>query len=128
MSGTSKVKSTFGPYLKNIRSQKRVTLRDFCKKADADPGNISRIERGVWPPPQDHDILERYAKALVIKEATDEWYRFFDYAAADRGIVPQDIMSNQEVVKMLPVFFRTMRGQKPTEKEMLELAEKIRKS
>ena len=128
MSGTTKIKSTFGPYLKIIRSQKRVTLRDFCKKADADPGNISRIERGVWPPPQDQDILERYAKALAIKEATDEWYRFFDYAAADRGIVPQDIMSNQEVVKMLPVFFRTMRGQKPTEKEMLGLAEKIRKS
>lgn len=128
MSGTTKAQSTFGPYLKNIRIQKRVTLRDFCKKADADPGNISRIERGVWPPPQDQDILERYAKALAIKEATDEWYRFFDYAAADRGIVPQDIMSDQEVVKMLPVFFRTMRGQKPTEKEMRELAEKIRKS
>ena len=128
MSGTTKVQSTFGPYLKNIRSQKRVTLRDFCKKADADPGNISRIERGVWPPPQDQDILERYAKALAIKEATDEWYRFFDYAAADRGILPQDIMSDQEVVKMLPVFFRTMRGQKPTEKEMRELVENVRKS
>ncbi|MDO9541809.1 MAG: helix-turn-helix transcriptional regulator [Kiritimatiellia bacterium] len=128
MSGTTKAKSTFGPYLKNIRSQKRVTLRDFCKKADADPGNISKIERGVWPPPQDNDILERYAKALAIKEATDEWYRFFDYAAADRGIVPRDIMSDQDVVKMLPVFFRTMRGQKPTEKEMRELVAKIRKS
>jgi len=128
MSGTTKVKSTFGPYLKSIRSQKRVTLRDFCKKAAADPGNISRIERGVWPPPQDQDILERYARALALKEATDEWYRFFDYAAVDRGIVPQDIMSDQEVVKMLPVFFRTMRGQKPTEKEMRELVEKIRKS
>jgi len=37
--------------------------------------------------------LDRYAKALDIKEASDDWYRFFDSAAADRGIVPQDIMS-----------------------------------
>lgn len=118
----------FGPLMKGLRAQKRITLREFCKRANADPGNVSRIERGVWPPPQDHDILERYAKALDIKEATDDWYRFFDSAAADCGIVPKDIMDNAEVVKMLPVFFRTIRGQKPTKTEMQALVEKIRRS
>ncbi|MFO7869972.1 MAG: helix-turn-helix transcriptional regulator [Kiritimatiellia bacterium] len=118
----------FGPLLKEIRTQKRITLREFCKRANADPGNVSRIERGVWPPPQDADILERYAHALGLKEGTDDWYRFFDSAATDRGIVPRDIMDDEEVVKMLPVFFRTLRGTKPTEEEMKALVEKIRKS
>ena len=118
----------FGDLLKALRVNKRITLRAFCKKADADPGNISRMERGIWPPPQDHDILAKYAIALDIKKGSDEWYSFFDLAAADRGIIPRDLMSDEEVVKMLPVFFRTIRGQRPTKKEMLNLAEKLRQS
>ena len=121
-------KIVFGPYLKELRKQKRVTLRAFCKRANADPGNISKIERGVWAPPQDREILERYAGALDIKGGTDEWYRFLDYAATDRGIIPQDLMSDEEVVKMLPVFFRTLRREKPTEDDLDRFVEKLRRS
>ena len=80
------------------------------------------------PPPQDRDILSRYATALDVKEGSDEWYLFFDLAAADRGIIPQDIMDDDELVKELPAFFRTLRGQKPTEDEMRRVIEKIKKS
>ena len=72
--------------------------------ADADPGNISRMERRAIPPPQDRDILSRYAKALNLRDGSDEWYLFFDLAAADRGIIPQDIMDDAELVKELPAF------------------------
>lgn len=120
--------AVFGPLMKGLRAQKRITLREFCKRANSDPGNVSRIERGVWPPPQDHDILERYAKALDIKEGSDDWYRFFDSAAADCGIVPRDIMSEEEVVKILPVLFRTIRRTKPTEEDLNRLVEKLRRS
>lgn len=118
----------FGPYLKELRTQKRVTLRTFCNRASADPGNISKIERGVWPPPQDRKILERYAKALELKEGSDEWYRFFDFAATDRGIVPQDLMSDEEVVKVLPVLFRRLRREKPGAKDLDRLVDKLRRS
>jgi len=80
------------------------------------------------PPPQDTEILERYAKALGVKAGSDDWYVFFDLAAADRGIIPKDLMADHEVVKLLPAFFRTLRGQKPTEEEMTKLADKIRRS
>jgi transcriptional regulator with XRE-family HTH domain len=103
-------------------------LREFCRRANADPGNISRIERGIWPPPHDRDILERYAKALDLKEASDDWYCFFDSAAADCGIVPKDIMDDAEVVKMLPVFFRTLRREKPTSKDLDRFVEKLRRA
>ncbi|MBI5102272.1 MAG: helix-turn-helix transcriptional regulator [Nitrospirae bacterium] len=119
---------SFGDFFKSLRKKNRITLREFCIKAAADPANISRLERGGMPPPQDSEILERYAKALDVKVGTDDWYAFFDLAAAGRGIIPKDLMSDHEVVNMLPAFFRTLRGQKPTEEEMTKLAEKIRKS
>jgi transcriptional regulator with XRE-family HTH domain len=118
---------SFGEFFKEKRIALRKTLRKFCMENSFDPGNISRLERGAMAPPQDAEILERYAKALGIKKGADDWYTFFDLAAADRGIIPKDLMSDQEVVKMLPAFFRTLRGQKPTEEEMKKLAEKIRK-
>jgi transcriptional regulator with XRE-family HTH domain len=118
----------FGDFFKSLRKKRRITLREFCLQAQADPANISRMERGAMPPPQDTDILERYAKALGVDSGSDEWYTFFDLAAAGRGIIPKDLLTDQEVVKMLPAFFRTLRGQKPTEEEMKKLIEKIRKS
>ncbi|MBN2347048.1 MAG: helix-turn-helix domain-containing protein [Candidatus Aminicenantes bacterium] len=117
----------FGRYFEELRQAQGLTLRMFCKKAFCDPANISRMERGLIPPPKSREILEKYAETLGLAEGSDNWYKFFDLAAADQGIVPQDIMNDAELVKVLPVFFRTLRGQKPTEKEMTKLAEKIRK-
>ena len=118
----------FATYFKSLRMEKRITLRAFCDAAKADPGNISRLERRAIPPPQDAEILSRYAKALGLKDGADDWYLFFDLAAADRGIIPKDIMEDEDLVKELPAFFRTLRGQKPTEPEMQKVIDKIRKS
>ena len=118
----------FASFFQSLRKGNRITLRAFCEAAGADPGNISRMERRVIPPPQDPEILSRYARALNLTEGSDEWYLFFDLAAADRGIIPQDIMDDADLVKELPAFFRTLRGQKPTETEMRKVIEKIRKS
>ena len=118
----------FASFFQALRKEHRITLRAFCEAAKADPGNVSRLERRTIPPPQDREILSRYAKALNLKEGSDEWYLFFDLAAADRGIIPQDIMDDAELVKELPAFFRTLRGQKPTETEIRKVIEKIRKS
>jgi len=119
---------SFGEFFKGLRKKKRITLRKFCLMASADPANISRLERGAMPPPQDREILERYAKALGVKPGSDDWYTFFDLAAVDRGIIPKDLLSDREIVEMLPAFFRTLRGQKPTEEEMRKLIDKIKKS
>lgn len=119
-------KTNFGRFFEELRQAKGLTLRMFCKKAACDPANISRMERGLIPPPKSREILIKYAAALGLAEGTDDWYKFFDFAAADQGIVPRDIMADAELVKVLPAFFRTLRGQKPTEEEMKKLAEKIR--
>ncbi len=118
---------TFGRFFESLRQQKHLTLREFCRKAAADPANISRMERGAIPPPKNHKILERYATTLCLEEGTDNWYKFFDLAATTQGIIPKDILSDHELKKSLPLFFRTLRGQKPTPEEMKRIAEKIRK-
>jgi transcriptional regulator with XRE-family HTH domain len=108
---------SFGDFFKQFRKKKKITLREFCIQAQADPANISRMERGAMSTPQDTDILERYASALGIETGSNDWW-----------IIPKDLMSDSEVVSMLPAFFRTLRGQKPTEEEMRKLIEKIKKS
>ena len=123
----AKVES-FGKFFESLRQRNRLTLRDFCKKAGADPANISRMERGAMSPPKGREILDRYAVVLGLLEGTDDWYKFFDLAAVAQGVVPDDILSDENLVKALPLFFRTLRGQKPSVAEMKSLAEKIRKS
>ena len=117
----------FGEFLEALRKRNRLTLREFCKRAGADPANISRLERGVMQPPKSREIIERYADALGLKEGSDEWYTFFDLAAVAQGMVPKDLLKDTELVKELPAFFRTLRGQKPTAEEMKRIADKIRK-
>ena len=117
---------TFALFFESLRQRNRLTLREFCKKAGADPANISRMERGAMPPPKSRDILDRYATVLGLKEGSDDWYLFFDLAAVAQGAVPQDLLNDAQVARSLPLFFRTLRGQKPTPDEMQRIAEKLR--
>lgn len=118
---------SFDDFFESLRQRNRLTLREFCKKAKADPANISRMERGMIPPPKNRTILERYATTLGLQEGGEDWQTFFDLAAVALGTVPKDLLSDRELVKTLPAFFRTLRGQKPTPEEMNRIAEKIRK-
>ncbi len=121
-------KETFGGFMEALRQKKRLTLRAFCKQTGFDPGNISRIERGLMPPPKNRETLKRYAITLGLREGSADWQTFFDLAATAQGVIPADLLSDKELVKNLPLFFRTLRGQKPTPEEMEKIAEKIRKS
>jgi transcriptional regulator with XRE-family HTH domain len=120
--------ATFGNFLKRLRLAKRITLRDFCLKNGFDPGNYSRIERGLFQPPQREDLLAKYAVALGLVRGSDEWIEFFDTAAAARGEIPKDILSDEEVVGKLPAFFRTLRGSRMDGKKMDAFIDKIRRS
>lgn len=68
----------------------------------------------------------QYASDLGIKRGTDDWYEFFDLAAACRGEIPEEILEDEELIKHLPLIFRTIRGKKVSQKLLDELSEKIR--
>ncbi len=120
-------RNAFGLLLKKLRIAKRVTLRDFCHQHGLDPGNYSRLERGVFRPPGDREKLEQYAKALGVVTGGDDWLDFFDAAATSRGEIPEDLLSDEEIVEKLPVLFRTLRGKPVSPDKLDELVKRIRK-
>ena len=117
----------FGSYFKELRIKRRLTLRQFCETFGFDPGNISKLERGLLPPPQSKGKLEQYAQALGLRKGGSAWYEFFDLAAASRGQIPEEILADDKLVKKLPVLFRTLRGEKVSEEKLDELIDTIRK-
>jgi transcriptional regulator with XRE-family HTH domain len=120
--------ATFGEFFRSIRAKHGLSLREFCLDNKLDAGNISRLERGIMPPPETRAKLEQYAAALKIKKGSDDWYTFFDLAAAERGKIPEDVMTDDTVVEQLPVLFRTLRGQRVDPKALDDLVDRIRKS
>lgn len=117
---------SFAAFFKAKRIGLRLTLRKFCLMHDLDPGNISKMERGKLPPPQNEKKLKAYAKMLKIKKGSDDWQTFFDLAAAEVGRVPSDLLSDKKVLAKLPALFRTMRGQQVTDEELEELIKMIK--
>jgi transcriptional regulator with XRE-family HTH domain len=117
----------YGEFVKEIRMDKEISLREFCKQAEMDASNWSKIERGLLAPPQDEDKLKNIARVLGIKFGSDTWKEMKDLANIDAGIIPEDIRSDAEVLKALPMFFRTIRSDKPTAEELDKLIDMIKK-
>lgn len=118
----------FGEFLKECRIKRGETLRAFCKLNGFDAANMSRLERGQVPPPVSRDKLEHYAKALGLQEGTDDWFEFFDLAAAETGRIPDDILDDRELLPKLPLVFRTLRGERVPQDQLDELIDLIRKA
>lgn len=122
------MRNRFGELLKELRMRAGLSLREFCLRNQIDPGNYSRVERGVFRPPQNREMLEKYALALGLSDGSDEWLQLFDLAAAGRGKIPEDIMSDDELADKLPVLFRTVRGTQVSSEKLNEFVEMIRRS
>jgi transcriptional regulator with XRE-family HTH domain len=118
----------FGQFFKKKRVELQKTLRQFCLENGLDPGNISKLERGILLPPTNPEKLEQYASALRIKEGSNDWFEFFDLACAGSGRIPQEILSNKELVSKLPLVFRTLRGQKLSREQLERLARKLKET
>lgn len=124
------VSTTFGAFFaEQRRTRTKLSLREFCARNEFDAGNLSKIERGRLPAPQSRELLEKYARALGIPEGSDEWYQFFDLAAAENGRVPEDILSDRDIAAKLPVLFRALRDDgAPEEQKLKDLIDVIRRA
>ena len=117
----------FGKLIKEMRLQRSLGLRDFCRRLGEDASNWSKIERGLMPPPQNRQKLGKIASILEIRPDTEEWNNLIDQASIDAGIIPKDLISDKEVLNALPAFFRTIRSEKPSAEELDMVIERIRK-
>lgn len=100
-----------------MRRGRGQTLRAYCVENGEDPAYISRLERGMISPPKDNGVLERLAQSLGLKPGTEEWDKFHSLAYVAAGRIPPRVMEDKELVKHLPLFFRTITGERfPDEK------------
>jgi len=118
----------FGVFVKERRATLRLSLRRFAEAAGLDPGNASRMERGLVPPPEHPEVLDRIAAALQLGKRSADYRRLCDLAATAKGHIPEDLLSDPEVAALLPILFRTLRS-KPLDGAQLEkLIDAIRKT
>jgi transcriptional regulator with XRE-family HTH domain len=117
---------TFSEFVKELRIRSKMTLRAFCEANGYDPGNHSKIERGIFNPPDDEEWMLRMAKALNISNGSADWLKFFDLAMIARAQIPKPLMDDAEVVDKLPVLFRTLQGDPLPPEKMDELIDFIR--
>jgi transcriptional regulator with XRE-family HTH domain len=120
------VESKFSEFFHEKRIATGLTLRQFCLRHGLDPGNLSKLERGILPPPESREKLEHYAKLLQLAPGSADRQDFFDLAAAERGRIPDELMEDEDLVRKLPAFFRTLRGARVDGKLLDDLVEAIR--
>lgn len=115
----------FGPLIKQLRIEKRLTLRSFCQELDLDPSNWSKVERDVNPPPRDPAFQKKLADFFDLD--ADRRQEFFDSAAVARSEIPTDLAAHDLLAAKLPAFFRSIRGSDPDERKLRELIRELRK-
>ncbi len=101
--------NSFGAYVRRLRAARRVTLRHFSESLGMDPGNYSKMERGLLAPPQDPK-LRTFERVLDLAPDGPEARELRRLAALDRGELPPAVLSDQELMGKLPALFRTLEG------------------
>ena len=114
----------FGEYAKDRRIAAGMTLRSFCREAEIDPSNWSKIERGVLAPPDDPGLLVRISRLLGLE--SPEQIELADLAAIARGQIPADL-KDEEILSKMPAFFRAIRGQEYTTEDFEKLMRGVEK-
>ncbi len=101
-----------------------MTLRKFCRETELDPSNWSKIERGLADAPKSAEILNRIREVLDLAE--EDFQTLKDLALIES--IPKDLRPEESVLEKLPLFFRTVRGDKLTEEELKALIKTIQDS
>jgi transcriptional regulator with XRE-family HTH domain len=115
---------TFGQLVKNLRIERKMTLRHFCSELGIDPSNWSKIERGVSFAPKDQAVVRKWADFFEL--AGDSKQEFLDLADLSRSEIPQDVASDERVLAAMPAFFRAMRGNDLEGEKLKDFFESVR--
>lgn len=102
----------FGEIVRAKRLELEIGLRRFCLETGADPSDWSRVERGIKPPSSTLDF-DKIAALLDINSDALK-----DLAKLAANQIPPSIAQNESIMSMLPAFFCTHSGQRPTKAEI----------
>jgi len=112
----------FGNKIRDLRLERKLSLRKFASESDMDSGNLSKIERGVLPPPSS---IDHYGKAFGFKKGSPEWTELDDLARSSLA-AKSFINVDAEVAKKLPQFFRTIDNKNLTSDKLEKLLEVLK--
>lgn len=107
----------FGQQLSHYRKNAGLTLRDFSKLVGYDSSNISKVERGMLPPPAAGIVLRKWATALGLHPESQEFADFVSRGLTVR--LKKHVKSDGEIEMLMPAFFRTV-GNKKVDPETYE--------
>ena len=100
----------FGSFCRGKRTAIGLSLREFCRRNALDPGNVSRLERGIQAPPQSEEGLEAYARALQLSPDSEDWHTLFELAAVETGRIPSALLEDNAAKDQLPKVMRDLRA------------------
>ncbi|MCX6560775.1 MAG: helix-turn-helix transcriptional regulator [Candidatus Aminicenantes bacterium] len=115
---------TFGPYVKDLREKCGLTLRQFCRLAELDASNWSKVERGILPPPKTRQQINDVASVLAVPKDSEAYKTMLDLAAISH--MPTELLANDRVAENISIFLRTARNKKPKAGEVAELLKLFR--
>lgn len=115
----------FGFLLRDTRVSKNMTLREFSRLTSYDASNLSKIERGIIPPPP-AIILKAWAAHLGLEPQTTAYFEFLDMGQLSRNQLP-DNTSHEFRNILLPALLRTVRSKKLSKEEYERLVRLLNK-
>jgi len=81
--------SKFGDLIKELRTNKGLSLREFARQLNIAPSYVSDIERGKRNAPS-KELLEKMLSILNVSE--EKIYKFYDYAKEGKETpIPEDV-------------------------------------
>jgi transcriptional regulator with XRE-family HTH domain len=119
---------TFGAYVKQLRLDRKMGLREFAQRVQVDASNYSKLERGLLFPPDSEERLLVYEQALGLEANSTEARELRRLAAVGRGMIPPAILSDRELAGKLPLIFRTLEGEPLSEEEVNKVVDMVREA
>jgi len=116
---------TFGKFLKEKRLALNLSLREMARQVGMQPSNYCNVEAGVLAPPPPGG-LERIAKVLGLRKATDDFETFYDLAAKGRDEIPVDVEQIVKENELIPAMLRTVEYEKLTREQLGGIIEDLR--
>jgi len=100
-------RAVYGEFLRGVRDDLGLSLRAVAQSVGMDPGNYSRIETGVKPPPG-AAILASIGEALGITPGTARHREMMRAAAVSRGEIPMTLLESQDTLPALVSLFELL--------------------
>jgi len=115
----------FADYLRKMRLEKGLGLREFARSIGLQPSNYSNIESGSLPPPAAKN-LEKMIKVLGIEKRSADYVKIMDLAAKGRDEIPADLAELIKRNALIPAMLRTVEDEKVTSEQLRGIIKDIK--